>query len=431
MKRLKRLPALLLAVLFLMNLSGCYSGNIDQYMSLPQPADEYLQLQDLIDEEIAAGCEYAAPTKGSFRQSVQLHDLNGDGVEEAIVFFRNGSQSLQINIYTPVNNSFRKVLTLEGEGQSIGSVIYADVDRDDHQDMIVSWQIASNMSILSVYSLANWTGELMLTSDCTEFLTGDLNRDGGDELMVIRSVGTGAYLADMYTFNAREPQATSAVLSARIYELRRLRVVDLADSVPALMAESILDNGDLVTDLLVCREGSLVNLTLNRSTGISETRRSYSLIYSQDIDGDGVTEMPRPQQLYSQSSEVFWSIAWYNYDSFGRTYPVMTTYHCVSDSWYLRLPSGWETGLTIRRDDSVPGERAVILSRLGTDGEVHDLLAVYTITGENRSERAKQDGRFLLLEDNAVVYAGEALSPEVDRNAILNRFHRIYSEWST
>ena len=44
------------------------------------------QLQSLIDEELASGSEYAAPTHGSYRQSVQLSDVDGDGADEALAF---------------------------------------------------------------------------------------------------------------------------------------------------------------------------------------------------------------------------------------------------------------------------------------------------------------------------------------------------------
>ena len=95
------LPALLsLSVLLL---SGCYSGGIDQYFSPPQPSEEYLQLQELIDEELSSGCEFAAPIQGSFRQSVQFTDLDGDGMDEALVFLRGPDGTLKIHIYLSVN----------------------------------------------------------------------------------------------------------------------------------------------------------------------------------------------------------------------------------------------------------------------------------------------------------------------------------------
>ena len=95
------------------------------------------------------------------------------------------------------------------------------------------------------------------------------------------------------------------------------------------------------------------------------------------------------------------------------------------------LPVGWETGLTVRRDDSIPGERAVILSRLGTDGNVNDLLIIYTITGENRSDRAKLGDRFILLEDNATIYAAQVLDDSLTQEATAARFNRIFTEWSS
>ena len=108
----------------------------------------------------------------------------------------------------------------------------------------------------------------------------------------------------------------------------------------------------------------------------------------------------------------------------------MTTYHCVADRWYLDLPAGWDVGLTVRVDDSVPGERAVILSRLGGDGSINDLLCIYAITGENRTERGRLSGRFILEESSSTIYAGELLSDEIDRSGVAGRFHIIYTEWS-
>lgn len=432
MKRFVRPGAFLLLAALLFCLSGCYSGNIDQYFSLPMASEEYRQLQSLIDEELASGSEYAAPIHGSYRQSVQLSDVDGDGADEALAFFRDAAKNPKINIYDSENGEYRLARSISGEGSSIGRIDYADLTGDGQKELLVSWQISSGLSVLGVYSLAGWSGDVLLSTDSAEFVTGDINRDGCDELLNLRAANSTTYLVDQYTFPlGQEPQATSAALSAGISALQRLRMVTLAGDAPALLAESTLTTGDLVSDLFVCRDGSLINLTMNRTTQISETRRSYSLVYAQDIDGDGSTEIPHPQQLYSRGDEVFWSIAWFRYDASGRASTIMTTYHCVTDNWYLVLPSGWDVGLTIRRDDSVSGERAVILSRLRSDGSLEDYVAVYAITGENRYERARLDNRFLLQEEGTTVYAAKILDGKTDENTIRSRFHVIYTDWSS
>lgn len=432
MKRFVRPGAFLLLAALLFCLSGCYSGNIDQYFSLPMASEEYRQLQSLIDEELASGSEYAAPIHGSYRQSVQLSDVDGDGADEALAFFRDAAKNPKINIYDSENGEHQLALSISGEGSSIGRIDYADLTGDGQKELLVSWQISSGLSVLGVYSLAGWSGDVLLSTDSAEFVTGDINRDGCDELLNLRAANSTTYLVDQYTFPlGQEPQATSAALSAGISALQRLRMVTLAGDAPALLAESTLTTGDLVSDLFVCRDGSLINLTMNRTTQISETRRSYSLVYAQDIDGDGSTEIPHPQQLYSRGDEVFWSIAWFRYDASGRASTIMTTYHCVTDNWYLVLPSGWDVGLTVRRDDSVSGERAVILSRLRSDGSLEDYVAVYAITGENRYERARLDNRFLLQEEGTTVYAAKILDGKTDENTIRSRFHVIYTDWSS
>ena len=432
MKRFVRPGAFLLLAALLFCLSGCYSGNIDQYFSLPMASEEYRQLQSLIDEELASGSEYAAPIHGSYRQSVQLSDVDGDGADEALAFFRDAAKNPKINIYDSENGEYRLARSISGEGSSIGRIDYADLTGDGQKELLVSWQISSGLSVLGVYSLAGWSGDVLLSTDSAEFVTGDINRDGCDELLNLRAANSTTYLVDQYTFPlGQEPQATSAALSAGISALQRLRMVTLAGDAPALLAESTLTTGDLVSDLFVCRDGSLINLTMNRTTQISETRRSYSLVYAQVIDGAGSTEIPHPQQLYSRGDEVFWSIAWFRYDASGRASTIMTTYHCVTDNWYLVLPSGWDVGLTVRRDDSVSGERAVILSRLRSDGSLEDYVAVYAITGENRYERARLDNRFLLQEEGTTVYAAKILDGKTDENTIRSRFHVIYTDWSS
>ena len=432
MKRFVRPGAFLLLAAALFCLSGCYSGNIDQYFSLPMASEEYEQLQTLIDEELSSGSEYAAPTHGSYRQSVQLSDVNGDGIDEALAFFRDSGKNPKINIYSADSGEYRLALSITGEGTSIGRIDYADLTGNGQMELLVSWQISSGVSLLSVYSLDGWSGSVLLSTDSTEFVTGDINRDGCDELMILRAANSTTYLIDQYTLTpGQEPQATSAALSAGIAALQRLRMVTLAGDAPALLAESTLTTGDLVSDLFVCRDGSLINLTMNRTTQVSETRRTYSLVYAQDIDGDGCTEIPHPQQLYSRGDEVFWSVAWFRYDASGRANTVMTTYHCVTDSWYLVLPSGWDVGLTVRRDDTVSGEHAVILSRLRSDGSLEDYVAVYAITGENRYERAKLDRRFFLQEEGSTVYAAEILDGNTTENTIRERFHVIYTDWSS
>ena len=78
---------LLLAAGLLMFLTGCFSQSVEEFYAPPKAPDDYLKLDNEINKVLTQGGEYAAPLSGELTQKVQLQDLDGDGVQEAIAFF--------------------------------------------------------------------------------------------------------------------------------------------------------------------------------------------------------------------------------------------------------------------------------------------------------------------------------------------------------
>ncbi|MBR1781852.1 MAG: hypothetical protein IJ751_10690, partial [Oscillospiraceae bacterium] len=75
--------AVLLTAAALLVLSGCGLRSPEELYALPRLSAEYESLQSALEGLQAQGYEYAAPTAGSNTQSVQLLDLDSDGVDEA------------------------------------------------------------------------------------------------------------------------------------------------------------------------------------------------------------------------------------------------------------------------------------------------------------------------------------------------------------
>ena len=86
-------------------LGGCAFSSPEELYAVPRAAEDYKNLQDQIDRVRSAGAEYAGPLFGTNTQPIQLMDLDGDGVQEAIAFFRATSledpDPLKICIYRP------------------------------------------------------------------------------------------------------------------------------------------------------------------------------------------------------------------------------------------------------------------------------------------------------------------------------------------
>ena len=432
--------ALLLAALLLASvLSGCITRAIDDLYSVPQPAEEYVNLQRSIDEILEKGAEYAAPTGGSHRQSVQLYDFDGDGDEEAVAFFRmNEDKPLKIYIFRNNDGDYEVAASIEGEGTSIESISYMDIDGDSRAEIIVGWTMSGDIRMLGVYSLRDFEATSLMLTDYYEYVLCDMDEDERADLTVVRYDRTAKYgSAETFFFQSDgEIVSSSTRLSVGLESVERVRSGELSDGGTAVYVEGQCEGG-VVTDIIACIDGTVSNVTVNPNTGVSDmTVRAYT-VYTSDINSDGKPDIPVPQSLPEQTEGTSYRIInWYNYSSRGVATKTLSTYHNYTDGWYLVLPNEWLGSLTIRREVPVAGERTVVFSRWnGPDVPVTDFLAIYTLTGDNRADKARMNGRTVLSVSGETIYAAKLLGTEsvskysLSENDVVSRFRIIYSEW--
>ncbi|MDE6997884.1 MAG: VCBS repeat-containing protein, partial [Oscillospiraceae bacterium] len=137
----KKRLLLLFAALLPLLLGGCMlSASAEELYALPQLPEEYQALRACISEVLETGAEYAAPQAGGNLPPVQMVDLNGDGSDEALAFFRVSSEErpLRIYIFQAVEDGYRQAAVIEGSGTSIHSIRYEDMDGDGVREILVS-----------------------------------------------------------------------------------------------------------------------------------------------------------------------------------------------------------------------------------------------------------------------------------------------------
>lgn len=438
---IKNIFKLIIILSFALMLTGCYNRATEELFSLPQASEEYLKLQEKINTILAADAEYAAPVSGSNRQSVQLQDLNNDGMDEAIAFFSvAGDKPMKIYIFKSNEGTYEEATVINGEGTAIDSISYTDMNGDGFMEIVVGWQMSATLKLIQVYSIVDFQSASILSSDYSEYTISDLDLDGNSDVVVLRLLDTSQTgELEMFSLTSDgEVVSEKANLSRGITAVSRVRSSTLFDGSPAIYIESLYAGSSLITDIFVYRYGSLLNITANRITGISEdTVRLYN-VYCSDINDDDVLEVPYPRILQSQTDTIYYAIDWYSYNSMRKKVLTETTYHNYYDGWYLILPDDWKENITVRRQDTVYGERAIVFSRaLGEDKPVEDFLVIYSLSGENREERAVIDERFVIVAEEETIYAAEILVPLTDfeltinRQLIISNFYIIYSDWIT
>ena len=439
---------LLLAAMLPLLLSGCMlSASVEKLYVLPQLPEEYEDLSAQIEEILAGGAEYTSPAAGTNLQSVQLVDLDGDGSEEALAFFRSSSEEspLKIYIFRSEGDTYEQAAIINGSGTSISSIQYVDMDGNGVQEILVVWRVSAEVQTMCVYSMADLQPVQLISTAYARYEVVDLDDDGIQELLVVHSDETesGATLADYYDWDGRSLLLQStAKLSMSVAELQWLQTGALEDGEPAVFVTGrvtgVEETSRAVTDILTYREPDLTNIVLSSSTGVSTQISRFLNLQPTDVNGDGITEVPRPAELLSTAGEdTYWKIYWFSYAADGTPTQQAITYHNQSDSWYLLIPEAWDTHFTVRQDSSSATERATTFYSVNNGGVGEALFTVYTLTGSDREARAAKAGRSILRLQPDTIYAvdfTEAYSQwrfAVDQEDLAGQFRPILAQWNT
>ena len=446
MKIYRKWVILLAMMLLPMLLGGCMmSVSVEDLYSLPSLPEEYQALSERINEVLSAGAEYTSPTSGTNLQSVQLEDLNGDGNQEALAFFRNTSEErpLKIYIFRAVEGGYEQAAVIEGSGTSIHSIRYEDMDRDGVKELLVSWRVSAEVQAMAVYSLDNMEPALLMSAAYARYDVVDLDGDDMLELVVLRSDETGVSLADYYDWDESSLLLqSSARLSMSVAELQWVQTGALSSGETAVFVTGrvtgVEETSRAVTDILVYRQPELTNIVVNSDTGVSSQIARFLNLQPTDINNDGVTEVPMPAQLPSEGDTNYWKIFWFSYDADGTSTPQALTYHNLTDSWYLLIPKEWDGRFTVRQDNTSSTAHATTFYTCSDGNEVGDeLFTIYSFTGSNRDNLGTMGGRSILRRQPNVIYAVYCTQTYADwryavgQDILAGRFSPILTQWST
>jgi len=448
---------LILSVVMVLTCTGCGSltGDVDDLLSIPKIASEFSQLQEEIDKIMDASSEYAAPIGGANRQSVQLVDLNSDGVQEALVFTRTTHENpLKLCLISAVDGGYALKAEEELSGLNFTYVGYYDLNGDGLQEIIVGRTMGTGLSkAISVYTVNDDGFYELLSSTFTGYTVLDLNRDDQPELVMIRKNQSDLInTVEVYKYLISENALVlenSSQLSAGIDSVKLIKTGNLIDDIPAVFITSQYQTDSLITDIFAYREGKLENIALDKWTGVSrEIIRNYS-VYGSDIDSDGVFELPKVVEVEPyesmRSSSTFYKIIWRRYSLWGAALDAMQTYHNYFDGWYFILPESWSNAVTIDRRDYVSGERTIVFSLFYRNlPEPIDALSIFTLTGDNKHDRLAIADRFQISNSSTRRASGSAIYAaylynlpasmsvyDIDKSYVIDSFRLISTDWLT
>lgn len=424
----------LLVLLAALLLSAC--ATVDDMYILPKRSNAFNDLQVAIDSAMP-DISYSAPVAGENRQSVQMADLNGDGIEEFLVFAKDGNEKpLKILVFRNDAGRYHQIATLENSGTAFEQVEYVQLDEKPGVEIVVGRQVSDQVfRSMTVYTMVGQTVEQVVTDNYTKMLPVDMNNDGMSELLLIKPGDSDADKGVVSLYSAKSgimERSNEVDMSQPADKIKRIVAGKLHDGGNGVYIGSTVDESTLITDVFVLREGLLTNLTLSVESGTSvKTMRNY-YIYADDVDDDGVVELPslitmKPVSLLNSSDQLH-VIRWYALTASGTEQNKMYTFHNFLDGWYLQL----DESLTDRISVSMKGTAYQFFM---WDKEYKNAEEIMTISAQAVQSRMEQEGRIVLSRTDKLVYIAE-LTPNAEKygitqESVIYNFRLIHQDWKT
>ena len=434
----KRISLLILAVLTAWFFAGC-APTINEMYRVPKRSKEFSSLQSSIDMAMI-GLAYSAPVAGENRQSVQVADLNGDGVNEYLVFAKGSHEKpMQILIFAETEKEQIQIVDIiESNGFAFDQVEYADIDDRPGCELVVGRQVSDQvLRNLSVYTFSEGSPEQRMSIPYSKFQTCDLDSNGMRDLMVIQpgAAEMDVGIAMLYSFrDGIMARSVETELSQQVSNIKRIQVGQLSGGVPAVLVASVVDESAIVTDVLALKDGGFQNISdLNPSAASVQTLRNY-YIYADDVDSDGILELPNLITTYSYpadwNNEQQYLIRWFSMDLDGHEVDKLYSFHKFVGGWYLQLEGTLAQQMSIEQ----VGSTYIFSLWNDEDSSISTLFTVYALTGSDRKNQAQEDSRFPLYSTENVVYAARleelAAAYGITEELLVNSFRLIRQDWT-
>ena len=434
----KRILALL-AVTVALLLSGCGMRTVDQMYCLPKRSDDHKNLQIAI-ESAMSGLDYCAPLSGENQQTVHSADLDGDGTDEYLLYAKsNGEHPLKIMVFDEVDDTFVLTATMDNNGTGFDLVEYVPMDNRPGVEVVVGCMFGDQpLRSVSVYTYAKGEANRLLTTSYTKFRTVDLNGNNLAELFVIHPGSTEIEngVAELYSLKDGTAERSNEVnMSAPADKLKRIVSSKLYDGEPAVYSACAVNETALVTDAFILQDDVLVNVAASKDSETSvKTLRNY-YVYADDIDNDGVVELPYLFPMVSMQgqhqADTHELICWYGLRANGTQIDKAYTYHNFMGGWYVELDKAWAQQLTVTQN----GNSYEFYAWTNNYQSCERLFTVQVLTNQERDGAVTDGDRFILLKTESATYCA-TLGPAADKyditqQSITRSFRLIVRDWNT
>ena len=402
----KKLIALIVAMVFLLTLTGCNNLGfvVENMLGAPKLEGDMYPVQQALEAAVGHDITLKYPSSGDYRSAFVLKDLDSDGTNEAVALYSatsDGVATMHINVIASERKKWTSCGDLSVVGNDVEAVSFADLDGDGILEIIVGWMVYGTVDKqVGVYTFKEKALTQRAMESYTNFVCGDMSSDGIDDLaLVYLNTVDKTAAAKVLTLNQSGVLESGAVsLDGGVTSYSAPIISKALDGRPALYVDAVKGVG-MLTEVVWFEDSTLKSLYDPVAMETGATYRA-STVASRDFNLDGIIDIPFLEILDStanlnDSDKVYYTV-WHSFDN-GALTATISTFMNYTDGYYIQVPIEWKDKIHLLRKTE---SRLRIFYGLDSELETfsEELFRIMAVPDANYDESDLREQGYVVIE---------------------------------
>lgn len=349
-------------------LSGCSIIGIDntELMRPPKATGDKAEIQKVVDEKTSGNYTLKYPQTGEYRSAIIMQDLNSDGVQEAIVLYKNNNETTpetNLMVIADKNGTWDVAGIYSNQSSEVNKIAFADLNGDGSLEIIAGWgAYNSTINQISAYTYnGENTSEITINETYSSFAIGNYTDDNSDEIMLFSlytaDIPSSVKLLDWKFYNNSIYVADQTTLDPNITKFINITTGKIADNQLATIVDGTTSIGTYNTQVVYydTNKSQLKNILYSPKL-TNATQRDIPVVCS-DVNNDTILEIPTVVKMKSESNEDSVTVAsattWNIYNTIDDTLtPSSIAIENQVYNYSYTLSSEWVSNVTARINSS-------------------------------------------------------------------------------
>ena len=372
MKRALQSIGILACALLCLLFTGCSSllgehAQVEELLRAPRLSGDYGDVQTALNDWLGESAQLKYPMQGELLSPFLLQDLDGDGRQDAAVLYTTAQSSNVCIAILQKNDSdvWQVRQNVEGLADTVENVRLAQLQPGSTVQLVVGYMAAQGDHYLAVYSYENGELTTILEQQYQQYLVEDITGGGNQDLILMSTLEDGGVQLELLTVDKEgsfQQVAVMGLSASRFSGCASVAAGMGADGKHYLVLDGWtgISGNNLASVLLHFDEDTQQMVPASQISTerlYSESLRNVPGLFSQDLDGDGIVEIPtQPVEAgllnMSQSRRMDF-IVWMDYTS-----PEPEKSFGLLDeetNCYIELPMEWKSNLKLTDSEQYDG----------------------------------------------------------------------------